>query len=147
MTISTDTTKITIEDEPTREAVLLALWRTMGDPVGESLWSSVVMDAGCPGDAETVELARAELDDRLARLVAIRAQIDAVAQASLGATVDLNVSLADALDLLRDQRQCMEENADLVFRARAEERERMVVTYDAAGALVEQLSTLVEAGA
>jgi hypothetical protein len=136
-------TRLTVKDEPTREAVLLALWRTMGEPVGESTWHRIALDAGYPQrDAETAQLARAELDERLARLVSTRARIGAVARAPLGADVELDLPPGDLVDLFRDQRLSMEENADLVFGAPLGERARMLAIHDAATALLSQFEAV-----
>lgn len=135
-------TRLTVKDEPTREAVLLALWRTMGDPVGESTWHSIALDAGYPRDAETAQLARAELDERLATLVSTRARIGAVARAPLGADVELDLPPGDLVDLFRDQQLSMEENADQVFGAPLAERARMLAIHDAATALLSQFEAV-----
>lgn len=82
-------------------------------------------------------LVPAGLDERLARLNATRAAIADLEGSSESLALEPSAAVLDAL---RSLRVGMEENADLYFGASDDQRGAMLVAYDGAGALLEELA-------
>jgi hypothetical protein len=143
MAARNDTVEVVLKDEATRSVLTMALWAMMSRPLAGS--DVLALDAGDPTyDEVRMGVARDEFNGRFARLNHVRSQAELVESTVTGDTVIIEAPEAVA-EQLREQRVGMEENAEVLFRASDDRRSRILVLYDAAGALLELLPTPAEA--
>jgi hypothetical protein len=146
-------TTVALKDEITRRTLASVLWRVAAEDVGERFEDEIFSCTYIPMDWD----AAADIDAKIAALKLTLADIELAREALPGhpatrwgapacPTVDVELSvpadrLAKAVDGYRDSIR----ETDDFWGNEPEDRARLIATYDAATALLEQLSTPAEA--